>query len=102
MSARGVIAAVAVGGVLFVSAVGYMVAGPDREACKTAISAEVTRALDEGKDASGAENDAAIKRRLRWPCRFQSDESTSALAHEVLNERMPEIFLRSLGEAFPQ
>jgi hypothetical protein len=43
---------------------------PEQGHLQTALNAEMTRAInnDKSPDEYGAQNDAAVKARLRWPC----------------------------------
>jgi hypothetical protein len=50
--------------VLVLGFAGFLVVKPDREACKTAIGAEVD---------------------VSWPCRFQSDAQLEAIGREVFS-----------------
>jgi hypothetical protein len=41
-----------------------------------------------------------IKARVTWPCRFQSESDLESIAGEIIVDRLPQIFARSLDETF--
>ena len=97
-----IIGAVVVAGVMVLALVGWVVAGPDREACRVAVNTELSTVLNTPGpvEESSLQDDAALRARLAWPCRFQSDAEMDDITRQVVNERMPEIFLKGLGDAF--
>jgi hypothetical protein len=99
---RQIVTVVLLVGLLFTSAIAYLIVKPDRETCRNAINTEVTRALMEDKDVTtwATEHDAEVKKRLRWPCRFQSDIEMKTIASEVLGARWQELLAKGLEEAF--
>ena len=97
-----IVGAVVVAGVMLLAIVGWVVAGPDREACRVAVNTELSKVLatDGPVGDPSLQDDAALRARLAWPCRFQSDAQMDDITRQVVNERMPEIFLKGLGDAF--
>ena len=95
------IAAAVLLGVLLLGFAVWQVLQPDRDACKAAVNAEVTMALasDQTIEQWGKAHDADIKRRLRWPCRFQSEYKVKLIYAEVINLHMFDMFGKSFGEA---
>ena len=63
----------------------YEVAGPDREACKAAISHRFDAFTAEEIRDMGRET---FLRQVRWPCRFQSEEQINAIGDELSMEQL--------------
>ena len=97
-----IIGAVVVAGIMLLALVGWVVAGPDREACRVAVNTELSTVLNTPGPVQGSslQDEAAVRARLAWPCRWQSDAQMDDITQQVLNERMPEIFLKGLGDVF--
>jgi len=89
---RWIVVAV-VAAVLVLGFAAFLVVKPDREACKTAIGAEVDTMLANDKPIEQWEEPNAdeLRARVSWPCRFQSDAQLEAIGREVFSERFPEI-----------
>jgi hypothetical protein len=98
------IAGVIVIGLIMLGTIAWVVAGPDREACKSAVGREIdamlssNQSIDSWKDNSKLQ--ARVKARVTWPCRFQSESDMESIAGEIIMARLPQIFSRSIDEAF--
>jgi hypothetical protein len=98
------IAGVVAIGLIVLGAIGWAVAGPDREACKAAVGREIDAMLASNQPIDSWKDDpklqARIKARVNWPCRFQSESDMESIAGEIVMGRLPQILGRSLDEGF--
>jgi hypothetical protein len=89
---------------IVLGAIAWVVAGPDREACKSALGREIDAMLASNEPIENWEDDPKLqahsKARVTWPCRFQSESDLESIAGEIIMARLPQILGRSLGEAF--
>jgi hypothetical protein len=53
-------------------------------------------------DQAELKDDPAIRARVAWPCRFQSDAQIEAIGREVFAKRLPEFLIKRLGDAFSE
>jgi hypothetical protein len=91
-------------GLIVLGTVAWVVAGPDREACKSALGKEIDAIMASDQPIDNWRDDPKLQTRLKarvtWPCRFQSESDLESIAGEIIMARLPQIFARSLDEAF--